>query len=157
MLDNQHGAGSGHNNAATDYPDYPTQPPLLSFKQYLQQQDDSITDEEAIRNYAAYKAEFKKTQLNNFFLEHKEQDWFKAKYHPDECHKRRAEQHKCVLHRLDVFMDLRAKGWLDNLGVEFDKAKEIVTLMDAFVIRLEGGNDDDVNRLLALNKSDSNG
>lgn len=55
--------------------EYPTQPPLLSFKHFLQQQDDGISDEEAFRRYNEYKIEFKKTQINNFFLEHKEEDW----------------------------------------------------------------------------------
>ena len=60
MLDNQHAE-----------PDYPTQPPLLSFKQFLSQQDDNISDEDAIRNYAEYKTEFKKVKivlLINLFL-----------------------------------------------------------------------------------------
>lgn len=55
--------------------DHATQPPLLSFKQFLQQQDDNISDEEAIKKYNEYKNEFKKTQINNFFLEHKEEEW----------------------------------------------------------------------------------
>jgi len=129
-------------------PDYPTQPPLLSFKQFLQRQDDSISDEDAIKHYADYKLEFKKTQINNYFLEHKEQDWFKLKYHPDECHKKKLEQNKCVLTRLDVFMELMGKGWLKDLDVEYDKTKELVKLMDAFVIKLEGGTDEDLNKLL---------
>ena len=56
-------------------PDHATQPPLLSFKNFLQQQDDNISDEEAIKRYNEYKVEFKRTQINNFFLEHKEEDW----------------------------------------------------------------------------------
>ena len=107
MLDAQHAE-----------PDYPTQPPLLSFKHFLQQQDDNISDEDAIKMYNDYKLEFKKTQINNFFLEHKEEDWFKQKYHPDECYKRRHEQNRCILHRLDVFMELMGKGWLEK-GPQF--------------------------------------
>ena len=56
-------------------PDYPTQPPLLSFKQFLQQQDDSIGDDEAIKKYNEYNIDFKRTQINNFLLEHKEEEW----------------------------------------------------------------------------------
>ncbi len=55
--------------------DYPTQPPFLSFKLFLQQQNDDISDEEAIKRYNDYKMDFKKTQINNFFLEHKEEEW----------------------------------------------------------------------------------
>ncbi len=56
-------------------PEYPTQPPFLSFKHFLQQQDDNISDEDAIKKYNDYKIEFKRTQINNFFVEHKEEEW----------------------------------------------------------------------------------
>ncbi len=55
--------------------DFPTQPPFLSFKIFLAQQSDDISDEDAIKKYNDYKMDFKKTQINNFFLEHKEEDW----------------------------------------------------------------------------------
>ena len=34
-------------------------------------QDDSISDEEGIKKYAEYKLEFKRQQLNEFFVTHK--------------------------------------------------------------------------------------
>ncbi len=48
---------------------------LLTFKQFLVQQDDSIDDKEAIRLYHEYKEDFKKKQLHQFFNDHKEEDW----------------------------------------------------------------------------------
>jgi hypothetical protein len=56
-------------------PDFPTQPPMMSFKQFLSSQDDNITDEEAIKKYNEYKVDFKKQQINEFFLAHKEEEW----------------------------------------------------------------------------------
>jgi hypothetical protein len=47
----------------------------MSFKAYLQTQDDNITDDEAIRKYNEYKLEFKRQQLNEFFVTHKEEEW----------------------------------------------------------------------------------
>jgi len=47
----------------------------MSFKQFLSTQDDNITDEEAIRKYNEYKIDFKKQQINEFFLAHKEEEW----------------------------------------------------------------------------------
>ena len=38
-------------------------------------QDDSITDEDAIKNYNNYKLEFKRQQLHQFFVEHKDEEW----------------------------------------------------------------------------------
>lgn len=130
-------------------PDYPTQPPFLSFKLFLQQQDDNISDEDAIKKYNDYKTEFKKTQINNFFLEHKEEDWFKLRYHPDENYKRRNEQNQCVLNRLQVFMDLvnSPSNWLENASVEMDHSKDLIKFLDAVVIKLEGGTDQDLKSL----------
>ena len=48
---------------------------MLTFKQFLSQQDDNIDDQEAIQLYAEYKADFKKQQLHQFFNDHKEEDW----------------------------------------------------------------------------------
>ena len=48
---------------------------MMAFKQFLGSQDDSIGDEEAVRKYNDYKDEFKRQQLNEFFLSHKEEEW----------------------------------------------------------------------------------
>lgn len=48
---------------------------MLSFKQFLTQQDDSIDETDAIQKYNEYKREFKQRQIVEFFDEHKEEDW----------------------------------------------------------------------------------
>lgn len=48
---------------------------LLSFKQFLAQQDDSIEDTEAVQKYTEYKRNVKKKQLQFFFDKHKEEEW----------------------------------------------------------------------------------
>jgi len=136
-----------------DMPDYPTQPPFYSFKQFLQQQDDSISDEEAIKRYNEYKLEFKRTQINNFFLEHKEEDWFKQRYHPDENIRRRNEQNRFILNRMEVFLDLMNNGWLNDVSVEVDCSKELTRYLDAFVVKLEGGTDKDLKKVLSNKES----
>ena len=49
------------------------QPPMMSFKAFLATQDDTITDEDAIKKYAEYKLEFTRQQLNEFFVTHKDE------------------------------------------------------------------------------------
>ena len=49
---------------------------MLSFKQFLSQQDDSIDEVAAIQKYNEYKSEFKSRQISEFFEEHKEEDWY---------------------------------------------------------------------------------
>jgi hypothetical protein len=56
--------------------DGPTQPPMNTFKQFLSQQDDNITDEDAIKKYNEYKLDFRKQQIQEFFNEHKEEEWY---------------------------------------------------------------------------------
>merc|ERR1712008_594492 len=65
------------------------QPLMMSFKSYLGTQDDSISDEDAVKKYAEYKLEFKRQQLNEFFVSHKDEEWFKLKYHPEDSTKRK--------------------------------------------------------------------
>lgn len=48
---------------------------MLSFKQFLAQQDDSISEDNAITKYNEYKNEFRGTQMKEFFEAHKDQEW----------------------------------------------------------------------------------
>lgn len=52
-----------------------TQPPMLTLKQFLATQDDSISDDVAITKYNEYKLEFKRGQMNEFFVSHKDEEW----------------------------------------------------------------------------------
>lgn len=53
----------------------PTQPAMMTFKQFLSSQDDNITDQEAIKKFGDYKVEFQKQQINEFFVQHKDEEW----------------------------------------------------------------------------------
>jgi len=55
--------------------DVPTQPPMMTLKQFLDGQDDNISDSEVMNKYAEYKLQFKRTQLNEFFVAHKDEEW----------------------------------------------------------------------------------
>lgn len=52
-----------------------TQPAMMTLKQFLATQDDSISDEVAVAKYNEYKVEFKRSQLNEFFVAHKDEEW----------------------------------------------------------------------------------
>lgn len=56
-------------------PDVQTQPAMMTLKQFLATQDDSISDSDAITKYNDYKLEFKRQQLNEFFVAHKDEEW----------------------------------------------------------------------------------
>lgn len=56
--------------------DLQTQPPMLTLKQFLANQDDSISDSDAITKYNEYKQDFRRQQLNEFFVTHKDEEWW---------------------------------------------------------------------------------
>ncbi|UJR38183.1 hypothetical protein I4U23_030857 [Adineta vaga] len=130
-----------------DTSDGATQPPMYSFKHFLQEQDDNIDQEEAVKRYNDYKNDFRKTQIAEFFNAHKDEDWLKHKYYPDEYPKRREEQREIIKKRLDIFMELYQKGYLDDVSVNLESQRTLTRFLDAVVIKLEGGNHQDLSAL----------
>jgi len=123
------------------------QPAMMSFKAFLQTQDDQISDEDAIKKYAEYKLEFKRQQLNEFFVTHKEEEWFKQKYHPDESVKRKDELREMLKKRVEVFQEFMEQGKFEDLNLDGDKQDALIKVLDSVVIKLEGGSDFDLTVL----------
>ncbi|XP_064652698.1 serrate RNA effector molecule homolog isoform X2 [Lineus longissimus] len=125
-------------------PDFPTQPMMSSFKAFLSEQDDQISDNEAVKKYAEYKMDFKKIQINEFFVKHKDEEWFKSKYHPEECDRNRDEAMDARRKRLAAFMTMYARY---PASLDYDMTDKIVKFLDAVVIKLEGGTELDLQIL----------
>lgn len=51
-------------------------PTMMTFKTFLAAQDDSITVDDAIQKYNEYKLDFRRQQLNEFFVAHKDEEWY---------------------------------------------------------------------------------
>merc|ERR1711994_52145 len=124
-----------------------TQPAMMSFKTFLGTQDDTISDEEAIKKYAEYKLEFKRQQLNEFFVSHKDEEWFKLKYHPEDSSKRKEDQKAALTSRVEVFSKFLKQDKFDKVTVDGDQSDPMVKLLDSVVIFLEGGTDFDLEIL----------
>merc|ERR1719509_23822 len=123
------------------------QPLMMSFKNFLSTQDDTITDEEAIKKYAEYKLEFMRQQLNEFFVTHKDEEWFKLKYHAEDGVKRKEELRSMLKRRVEVFQEFMDAGKIDGLTIDGDKQEQLIRLLDSVVIKLEGGSDYDLEAL----------
>ena len=123
------------------------QPAMMSFKAFLQTQDDQISDEEAIRKYAEYKLEFKRQQLNEFFVTHKEEEWFRQKYHPEDSVKRKAELLEMLEKRIEVFKLFQEQEKYNGLALDGENQDALVKLLDSVVIMLEGGTEHDLGIL----------
>ena len=68
----------------------------------------------------------------------------REKYHPDFIEDTREQVAKNIRQRLDVFLDLFDKGMVDNQSVDVENTKNLIKLMDAVVIKLNGGTDEDL-------------
>uniref|UniRef100_A0AAY5KMW8 Serrate RNA effector molecule homolog n=1 Tax=Esox lucius TaxID=8010 RepID=A0AAY5KMW8_ESOLU len=125
-------------------------PPVMkSFKEFLLSLDDSVDETEAVKRYNEYKIDFRRQQMQDFFLAHKDEEWFRSKYHPDETGRRKAEAHSALQNRLNVYMFLLENGWFDNVSLDMERAQAIIKVLDAAVIKMEGGTDHDL-RILEL-------
>merc|ERR1711997_910895 len=109
--------------------------------------DDQISDEEAIKKYGEYKLEFKRQQLNEFFVTHKEEEWFKQKYHPDDSVKRKEELRDFLKKRVEVFQQFLESGKIEDLQMDCEAQDSLIRILDSVVIKLEGGTEFDLNSL----------
>ncbi|XP_043658283.1 serrate RNA effector molecule homolog isoform X2 [Drosophila teissieri] len=124
-----------------------TQPAMLNLKQFLDTQDENISDSEVMRKYTEYKTDFKRQQLNEFFVAHKDEEWFKNKYHPEDSVKRSEEQRGFLQRRTDVFVELLENGIIGSVKVDSSQGDALIRVLDTCVIKLEGGTDEDLKVL----------
>uniref|UniRef100_A0A3P8RZL7 Serrate RNA effector molecule homolog (Arabidopsis) n=1 Tax=Amphiprion percula TaxID=161767 RepID=A0A3P8RZL7_AMPPE len=127
----------------------PPPPIMKSFKEFLLSLDDSVDETEAVKRYNEYKIDFRRQQMQDFFLAHKDEEWFRSKYHPDEASRLKAEAQSALNNRLNVFMFLLENGWFDNVSLDIEQTPAIIKVLDAAVIKMEGGTDHDL-RILDL-------
>ncbi|KAL1464254.1 hypothetical protein WDU94_003919, partial [Cyamophila willieti] len=124
-----------------------TQPPMLSLKTFMQTQDDNIGVDEALKKYNEYKLEFRRQQLNEFFVAHKDEEWFKLKYHPVDSVARKKELFDNLRRRVQVFTEFLETGRIDSCRVDGEHTDQLTNLLDGVVIKLEGGTDQDLKIL----------
>ncbi|KAI5712438.1 hypothetical protein M8J75_008343 [Diaphorina citri] len=124
-----------------------TQPPMLSLKAFMQTQDDNVGVDEALKKYNEYKLEFRRQQLNEFFVAHKDEEWFKLKYHPVDSVARKKELFGTLQRRAQVFKEFLEAGRIDGVRVDSDHTDQLTNLLDGAVIKFEGGTDQDMKIL----------
>ncbi|KAA8587089.1 hypothetical protein FQN60_000925 [Etheostoma spectabile] len=80
---------------------------------------------------------------------HDSEHRFRSKYHPDEASRLKAEAQSSLKNRLNVFMFLMENNWFDNVSLDIEHTPAIIKVLDAAVIKMEGGTDHDL-RILDL-------
>ena len=128
----------------------------MSFKQFLatlnsDASKETVTADVATQKYTEYKNNFRREQIIKFFAAHKNEEWFKCRYHPKISTKRKEEQRESIKRRLDLFMSL-----LDRYGggdaerplsldmTDLANCTCLYKFLDAAMVRLEGGSDADL-------------
>ncbi|KAJ8275478.1 hypothetical protein COCON_G00072300 [Conger conger] len=48
---------------------------MKNFKEFLLSLDDSVGETEAVKRYNEYKMDFRRQQMQDFFLAHKDEEW----------------------------------------------------------------------------------
>nr|XP_033935619.1 serrate RNA effector molecule homolog [Pseudochaenichthys georgianus] len=109
----------------------PGPPTMRSFKEFLLSMEDSVDETESVKRYNQYKLDFRRQQLQDFFLQHKDHEWFRSKFHPDDITAKRAESLNALKTRLSVFLFLLDNSWLDSLTLDMEQAPAIIKLLDA--------------------------
>ncbi|XP_064382724.1 serrate RNA effector molecule homolog [Halichondria panicea] len=117
---------------------------MLSFKQFLTRQEDDIEEVDAITSYNSYKSDFKKKLIEEFFEEHKEEDWLISKYHPKRVKENKEKEAANLQRRVQAFSYLLESGLLDKASLTADNSDQIIKIMDSAVIKMEGGSEVDL-------------
>lgn len=128
--------------------------PLQTFKKFLTSQEDDISEEDAIKKYNEYKTEHRKHQLERFFRAHKDEEWFRLKYKPDDAKKLREAHLENVQKRLQVFNELKEQGQFNKFSLDFGDAEAIIRMLDSVVVKLENGTEDELKAVLAQKLED---
>ncbi|XP_069366513.1 serrate RNA effector molecule homolog isoform X24 [Paralichthys olivaceus] len=81
---------------------------------------------------------------------------FRSKYHPDEASRLKAEAQSALHNRVNVFTFLMENGWFDNVSLDIEQTPAIIKVLDAAVIKMEGGTDHDL-RILDLPSEEEEG
>jgi len=118
---------------------------LLSFKAWVMKQDDNINEDDACKNFKLYKAEFKKKQMQEFFVTHKDEEWFRDKYHPDASDERNGQFKEAVKARFDAWNKLASiEGVFDDQILDDTKEERTIKLLENAVMLMEGASEEDV-------------
>jgi hypothetical protein len=118
---------------------------LLTFKAWVIKQDDNINEDDACKNFKLYKAEFKKKQLQEFFVTHKDEEWFRDKYHPDASDERSTQFKDAVKHRFEAWKKLaEIENVFDETILDDTKEEKTIKLLETAVMLMEGASEEDV-------------
>ncbi|CEF63243.1 Serrate RNA effector molecule homolog [Strongyloides ratti] len=122
---------------------------MMTYKQFVNTIGDEGSEEELQQKYSEYKDKFKADSLNRFFQEHKDEEWFRQKYHPEESKEFKEKKKELVQHRFEVYQQyIVDRGLLDGVTLDVQNSDQIDKVFEAMVAKLEGLSDEDIDKYL---------
>lgn len=58
----------------------PPPPVMKNFREFLLSLDESVDEMEAVKRYNEYKIDFRRQQMQDFFLAHKDEEWYELNH-----------------------------------------------------------------------------
>lgn len=117
---------------------------LMSFKEFILSQSNDINEQEALARYSDYKSDFTRRQIDKFFKEHQEEEWFRNKYRPAEIKKIDEATKASKAKRKELYNLLMERKLVDDFALEYNHNDKLSTFLENFSLLLEGASIDDV-------------
>lgn len=117
---------------------------LMSFKEFILSQNNDINEQEALARYSEYKSEFTKRQIDKFFKEHQEEEWFRNKYRPTEIKKIEEANKASKARRKELYNQLIDRKLTGEFYLDYNHKDELSNFLENFSLLLEGATIDDV-------------
>lgn len=111
---------------------------LMSFKEFILNQSDNIDEQEALKSYIDYKTEYTRRQIEKFFKEHEDEEWFRYKYKPTELKKLEEATKESKAKRKELYSKLIESGETDNVTLDQPHEHSVLQFLDNFSLLLEG-------------------
>ena len=112
---------------------------VLTFKQFMMNQDDMIDEVESVKRYSDYKQSINASLISSFFDKHKNEEWFQERYHPVIKLKFNQGMRSTFLQRLVSFWFLYTKGLFDSISLDIQNRSQIENILKKSVIFMEKG------------------
>lgn len=117
---------------------------LMSFKEFILSQSNDINEQEALARYSDYKTDFTRKQIDKFFKEHQEEEWFRNKYRPTEIKKLEEANRESKAKRKEVYQKMVDKNLTDGISIDYQHGGPLSQFLDNFSLLLEGATLEDI-------------
>lgn len=117
---------------------------LISFKEFVANQPDSVEEDQACKSYNEYKLNFKRKQLARFFEQHKDEEWFRNKYRPPEKTKLEEDFKAVTARRKEIYNQMKEKNLTDGIKIAYEDKDKLSKFLKNFTLMLEGATIDEI-------------